>query len=46
MAAPIQDMPPPGGYEKIPFKRIAARKYFNGYQMIAGYFGKFVFVFC
>lgn len=27
MATKIQDMPPPGGYQKIDFKRIPARKY-------------------
>ncbi|CRL00761.1 CLUMA_CG014016, isoform A [Clunio marinus] len=39
MAARTQDMPPPGGYQKIEFKRIPARKYFTGYQMILGYLG-------
>lgn len=39
MAAKTQDMPPPGGYQKIDFKRIPARKYFSGYQMFLGYIG-------
>lgn len=43
MATRTQDLPPPGGYDKIPFKRIAARKYFSGYQMFLGYIGKFSF---
>lgn len=25
-----QDMPPPGGYEKINYKRIPAKTYFRG----------------
>lgn len=40
MASKTQDMPPPGGYTKIDFKRIPARKYFSGYQMIFGYLGE------
>lgn len=40
MATKTQDMPPKGGYQKIEFKRIPARKYFSGYQMILGYIGK------
>lgn len=40
MATRTQDLPPPGGYQKIEFKRIPARKYFSGYQMILGYLGK------
>ncbi|KAG6446051.1 NADH dehydrogenase [ubiquinone] 1 alpha subcomplex subunit 13 [Manduca sexta] len=34
-----QDLPPPGGYKPIPFARIPAKKYFNGYTMFAGYLG-------
>lgn len=34
-----QDLPPPGGYAKIPFTRIPAKTLFNGYQMIAGWAG-------
>lgn len=44
MAAKTQDMPPPGGYQKIEFKRIPARVYFSGYQMILGYIGNFISV--
>jgi len=25
-----QDMPPPGGYQKIPFARVPAKSYFSG----------------
>ena len=39
MATKTQDLPPKGGYEKIPFERIAARKYFSGVQMCLGYAG-------
>lgn len=35
----VQDMPPKGGYEKIPFVRIPAKQYFGGYTMILGYLG-------
>jgi GRIM-19 protein len=35
-----QDLPPPGGYSKIPFARVPARTLFNGYQIIGGYIGK------
>lgn len=42
MATKTQDMPPKGGYQKIEFKRIPARKYFSGYQMILGYIGKYI----
>lgn len=45
MAAKTQDMPPPGGYQKIEFKRIPARVYFSGYQMILGYIGKLFLLF-
>lgn len=38
--AKAQDLPPPGGYEKIRFMRVPARQLFNGYQMIGGYLGK------
>ncbi|XP_026727679.1 NADH dehydrogenase [ubiquinone] 1 alpha subcomplex subunit 13 [Trichoplusia ni] len=34
-----QDLPPPGGYKPIPFKRIPAKTYFSGYAMFAGYIG-------
>ncbi|XP_053612033.1 NADH dehydrogenase [ubiquinone] 1 alpha subcomplex subunit 13 [Plodia interpunctella] len=34
-----QDLPPPGGYKPIPYKRIPATKYFSGYFMFAGYLG-------
>jgi NADH dehydrogenase (ubiquinone) 1 alpha subcomplex subunit 13 len=46
MAARTQDMPPPGGYAKIDYKRIPARKYFSGYQMILGYLGEFSKILC
>lgn len=41
MSAPtkLQDMPPKGGYQKIFYARNPARSYFNGYQLIAAYFG-------
>lgn len=29
-AAKKQDMPPPGGYKKIPFARVPAKVYFTG----------------
>ncbi|KPJ15823.1 NADH dehydrogenase [ubiquinone] 1 alpha subcomplex subunit 13 [Papilio machaon] len=34
-----QDLPPPGGYKPIPFKRIPAKQYFSGYTLFAGYIG-------
>ncbi|KAL0820970.1 hypothetical protein ABMA28_005626 [Loxostege sticticalis] len=34
-----QDLPPPGGYKPIPFKRIPAKSYFSGYAIFAGYIG-------
>ncbi|CAH1637429.1 unnamed protein product [Spodoptera littoralis] len=34
-----QDLPPPGGYKPIPYKRIPAKTLFSGYTMFAGYFG-------
>ncbi|EAT42790.1 AAEL005538-PA [Aedes aegypti] len=37
--AKLQDMPPKGGYQNIPFARIPAKKYFKGWQMIAAYAG-------
>ncbi|XP_062551692.1 NADH dehydrogenase [ubiquinone] 1 alpha subcomplex subunit 13 [Armigeres subalbatus] len=37
--AKLQDLPPKGGYQSIPFSRIPARKYFKGWQMIAAYAG-------
>lgn len=30
MATKVQDMPPAGGYQKIPFARIPAKTYFSG----------------
>lgn len=36
----VQDLPPPGGYSKIPFVRVPAKTLFSGYQWIAGYIGK------
>lgn len=32
-----QDLPPPGGYKKIPFARIPQKTYLSGFQMFAGY---------
>lgn len=29
-AAKLQDMPPPGGYKKIPFARVPPKSYFTG----------------
>ncbi|XP_063539904.1 NADH dehydrogenase [ubiquinone] 1 alpha subcomplex subunit 13 [Cydia strobilella] len=34
-----QDLPPPGGYKPIPFKRIPAKQFFSGYAMFAGFIG-------
>ncbi|CAH0399554.1 unnamed protein product [Chilo suppressalis] len=34
-----QDLPPPGGYKPIPYKRIPAKQFFSGYAMFAGYIG-------
>ncbi|CAK1581211.1 unnamed protein product [Parnassius mnemosyne] len=34
-----QDLPPPGGYKPIPFKRVPAKTYFSGYTLFAGYIG-------
>ncbi|XP_018328231.1 NADH dehydrogenase [ubiquinone] 1 alpha subcomplex subunit 13 [Agrilus planipennis] len=34
-----QDMPPPGGYKPIFYKRNPAKTYFSGYTWIAIYFG-------
>ncbi|XP_075979395.1 NADH dehydrogenase (ubiquinone) B16.6 subunit [Anticarsia gemmatalis] len=34
-----QDLPPPGGYRPIPYKRIPAKTFFSGYTMFAGYLG-------
>ncbi|XP_061402979.1 NADH dehydrogenase [ubiquinone] 1 alpha subcomplex subunit 13 isoform X1 [Musca vetustissima] len=36
-AAKKQDMPPPGGYKKIPFARVPAKVYFTGWQMLGTY---------
>jgi hypothetical protein len=36
VSSKLQDLPPEGGYNKIPFARIPARAYFSGYQLIAG----------
>lgn len=35
-----QDLPPKGGYGKIPFMRVPAKSYFSGYQIIGAYIGK------
>lgn len=35
-----QDLPPPGGYQKIPFVRVPARTLFNGFQAIGAYVGE------
>ncbi|XP_053952248.1 NADH dehydrogenase [ubiquinone] 1 alpha subcomplex subunit 13 [Anastrepha obliqua] len=32
-----QDMPPPGGYKKIPYLRVPAKSYFTGFQMLGSY---------
>ncbi|KAI5634370.1 GRIM-19 protein domain-containing protein [Phthorimaea operculella] len=32
-----QDMPPPGGYKPIPWKRVPAKQFFNGYFLFAAY---------
>ncbi|KXJ71416.1 NADH dehydrogenase [ubiquinone] 1 alpha subcomplex subunit 13 [Aedes albopictus] len=37
--AKLQDMPPKGGYQNIPFARVPAKKYFKGWQLIAAYAG-------
>ena len=34
-----QDLPPPGGYNSINYKRIPARSFFNGPTLILGYLG-------
>ncbi|KAJ8714446.1 hypothetical protein PYW07_002671 [Mythimna separata] len=34
-----QDLPPPGGYKPIPYKRVPAKTFFSGYTMFAGYLG-------
>lgn len=39
----VQDMPPQGGYAKIPFKRVPAKTLFNGYQIIAAYLGNVLY---
>uniref|UniRef100_A0A1A9W301 NADH dehydrogenase [ubiquinone] 1 alpha subcomplex subunit 13 n=1 Tax=Glossina brevipalpis TaxID=37001 RepID=A0A1A9W301_9MUSC len=36
-AARKQDMPPPGGYKKIPFARVPPKTYMTGFQMFAAY---------
>ncbi|XP_049872289.1 NADH dehydrogenase [ubiquinone] 1 alpha subcomplex subunit 13-like [Pectinophora gossypiella] len=33
-----QDLPPPGGYKPIAYKRVPGAHLFNGYQLILGYF--------
>ncbi|XP_067634626.1 NADH dehydrogenase [ubiquinone] 1 alpha subcomplex subunit 13 [Eurosta solidaginis] len=43
-----QDMPPPGGYKKIPYLRVPAKSYFSSFQLFAGYafiqvFGMYVY---
>ncbi|KAJ2950988.1 hypothetical protein O0L34_g5364 [Tuta absoluta] len=32
-----QDMPPPGGYKPIPWKRVPAKQFFNGYILFTAY---------
>uniref|UniRef100_T1GVR9 NADH dehydrogenase [ubiquinone] 1 alpha subcomplex subunit 13 n=1 Tax=Megaselia scalaris TaxID=36166 RepID=T1GVR9_MEGSC len=32
-----QDLPPPGGYKKIPFARVPQKSYLSGFQMFAAY---------
>ncbi|XP_068622587.1 NADH dehydrogenase [ubiquinone] 1 alpha subcomplex subunit 13 [Battus philenor] len=34
-----QDLPPPGGYKPIPYKRVPAKTLFSGYTLFAGYIG-------
>ncbi|KAH8386523.1 hypothetical protein KR093_001039 [Drosophila rubida] len=34
---PKQDLPPPGGYKKIPFAYVPAKSYFTGFTMIGAY---------
>ncbi|KAH8237484.1 NADH dehydrogenase [ubiquinone] 1 alpha subcomplex subunit 13 [Drosophila kikkawai] len=34
---PKQDLPPPGGYKKIPFARVPPKSYFTGFTMIGTY---------
>ncbi|CAH2008545.1 unnamed protein product [Acanthoscelides obtectus] len=34
-----QDLPPPGGYSSIPFKRVPAKTFFSGWALIGGYLG-------
>ncbi|CAG9864930.1 unnamed protein product [Phyllotreta striolata] len=34
-----QDMPPPGGYQSINYKRVPARTFFGGWAIIGGYIG-------
>ncbi|CAG9566307.1 unnamed protein product [Danaus chrysippus] len=34
-----QDLPPPGGYKPIPYKRLPAKQLFSGYTMFAGFLG-------
>ncbi|XP_041980744.1 NADH dehydrogenase [ubiquinone] 1 alpha subcomplex subunit 13 [Aricia agestis] len=34
-----QDLPPPGGYKPIPFKRLPAKQYFSGYTLFAAFVG-------
>ncbi|XP_037080218.1 NADH dehydrogenase [ubiquinone] 1 alpha subcomplex subunit 13-like [Pollicipes pollicipes] len=40
-----QDLPPAGGYAAVNWTRVPAKKFFTGYQMIAGYLGLFAFGF-
>ncbi|XP_076260193.1 NADH dehydrogenase (ubiquinone) B16.6 subunit [Rhynchophorus ferrugineus] len=39
MAEFKQDMPPPGGYRPISFKRVPAKGLFNGYTLFGAYIG-------
>ncbi|XP_044739228.1 NADH dehydrogenase [ubiquinone] 1 alpha subcomplex subunit 13 [Chrysoperla carnea] len=34
-----QDLPPPGGYQKIPYARVPAKTFFSGWSMLAGFAG-------
>ncbi|XP_058450879.1 NADH dehydrogenase [ubiquinone] 1 alpha subcomplex subunit 13 [Malaya genurostris] len=37
--ARLQEMPPRGGYQRILYERVPAKKYFKGWQLIAAYAG-------
>ncbi|RZB40890.1 NADH dehydrogenase [ubiquinone] 1 alpha subcomplex subunit 13 [Asbolus verrucosus] len=38
-SAKKQDLPPPGGYRPINFKRVPAKTYFSGWAIFGGYLG-------